>query len=71
MSWTGKKVYTVNSKTNEIDKWECKGTFNGTHQGRKEKLCILTNGKKQCILPRRAVFTTKYEAERIAKIHSN
>lgn len=76
MSWVGKKVYTINNQTNEIDKWECQGMFNGIHQGRKEKLCILVkgdkiNGYKQCVLPRRAVFTTRYEAERVAKMHMN
>lgn len=70
MSWVGKKVYTVNNQTNEIDKWECRGTFNGVYQGRKEKLCILTNGKKQCVLPRRAVFTARFQAQKVAKMHS-
>lgn len=69
MSWVGKKVYTINNQTNGIDKWECHGMFNGIHQGRKEKLCILVNGDKQCVLPRRAVFTTRYEAERVAKTY--
>ena len=67
MSWVGKKLYTVNNQTNQVDKWTCGGTFHGIYQGRKEKLCILTNGKQQCILPRRAVFTTNFEAERILK----
>lgn len=67
--WIGKTVYTVNAKTNEVDKWICNGMFTGMYHNHKERLCVLTSGKKSCVLPKRFVYTTKYDAERVARKH--
>ena len=62
----GKTVYTVNAKTNALDEWICVGEFWGTFRGKRERLCILRQGKKQVVLPKRCVFLTKEDARKVA-----
>lgn len=67
MSLVNKTVFTVNAETNKVDRWKCIGSFNGTYHKRKERLYILNNGKKNCILPARCVFSTEFEAIQVSK----
>ena len=67
MNYTGKTVYTVNAQTKLVDVWTCEGEFKGEYQGEKEKLCILVQGRKQCILPKRCVFLDSSKAIAVAK----
>ena len=67
MTSAKKTVYTVDAKTNLIDIWECIGEFCAPYQGEKEKLCILRQGRKECVLPKRCVFTDPEKALAAAK----
>lgn len=67
MKYTGKTVYTVNARTDLIDIWTCEGEFNAKYQGRKETLCVLRQGKKSVVLPKRCVFTDHVQALALAK----
>lgn len=60
----GKTVYTVNANTNTVDTWKCNAIFPGVYRNHKERLCVLNNGAKQCILPKQFVFINKSDAER-------
>lgn len=67
MKYDGKTVYTVNATSNQVDIWTCYGEFTALFEGKKEKLCILRQGKKECILPKRCVFLDHLKALSIAK----
>ena len=67
MSPVNKTVFTVNAETNKVDRWKCIGSFNGTYHKRKERLYVLNNGEKNCILPVRCVFSTEFEAIQVSK----
>ena len=66
MSYTGKTVYTVNAKSGLVDVWTCNGEFKGEYQGRKERLCILNQGNKSLILPKRCVYVDHLKAIEVA-----
>ena len=67
MDYTGKTVYTANARTKLVDIWACEGEFKGEYQGGKERLCILVQGRKQCILPKRCVFLDSAKAISVVK----
>lgn len=57
----GQTVYTANAKTKNVDKW----TFSGLLPSGGEFLCHLTRGTKYVFLPRRCVFKSRKEAQKI------
>ena len=59
----GQRVYTVNSKTNDIDTWTCSGFIPQEN----EPIVHLTNGKRCLFLPKRCVFETVQEAIIVAE----
>ena len=67
MKYIGKTVYTVNARTNLVDIWTCNGEFSGEYQGRKERLCVLNQGNKSLILPKRCVFMDHLKAIALAR----
>lgn len=67
MDYTGITVYTANAQTELVDIWTCEGEFKGEYQGKKEALCILVQGRKRCILPKRCVFHEPSKAIAVAK----
>ena len=62
----GKKVYTVNNETNEVDEWICHGVITGTLHGVEERLCFLQNDKKHTVLPKRCVYLSAEKAREVA-----
>lgn len=67
MDFVGNDVYTVNGETNTLDRWSCIAEFNGLYHGYNERLCVLQDDKKTCVLPKRCVFSTKFEAYIVSK----
>ena len=64
----GKTVYTVNNQTNEVDEWICNGVITGTYHGVEERLCFLSSGKKNTVLPKRCVYLSIEKAREVANI---
>lgn len=57
-----KRVYVANAKANTVDSWLLTGKIPAIYQGKKEILCMLSQGRKTCALPERCVFETEESA---------
>lgn len=62
---TPKTVYVANATTNEVDAWICTGEMRAIYNGKKEKLCFLTRGRRNTVLPKRCVFETEEAARAV------